>query len=90
MMRPKFILLILAITLGFFLVLMVSPGFWHRKVVDRAVAVRFQNPSPENVAALRLEQGNTRRSQYIVCSLAVVNVLVIIVYRASQQCKGTL
>ena len=88
-MRPKFILILMVITLAFFLVLMISPGFWHRKVVDRAAVARFQNPTPENVEAVRLEQAKARRSQYIVCSLAVLNVIAIIVYGAMQQRKET-
>jgi hypothetical protein len=86
-MRPKFILIVLFITLAFFLILMISPGFWHRKAVDRAAAVRFQNPTPENIRAVELEQDRARRSQYILCSLAVFNVIVIFVYGALQNRK---
>ena len=88
-MRPKFILIIMVVTLAFFLILMISPGFWHRKAMDKAVVARIQDPTPENVEAVRLEQAAARRSQYIVCTLAVLNVIAIIVYGASQQRKGT-
>ncbi len=88
-MRPKFILLIMVITLAFLLILMISPGFWHRKAVHRAIVARMQNPTPENVEAVRLEQATARRSQYVICTLAVLNVMAIIVYGASQQRKGT-
>ena len=86
-MHPKFVMIILFITLAFFLILMISPGFWHRKAVDRAAVVRFQNPTPENIQAVELEQDRARRSQYLVCSLAVLNVIVIIVYGALQNRK---
>ena len=88
-MRPKFILIIMVITLAFFLILMISPGFWHRKAVGRAVGIRYQSPTPENVQAVELEQAKARREQYIVCSLAVLNVMAIIVYGAAQQRRGT-
>ena len=87
-MRPKFILIIMVITLAFFLVLMISPGFWHRKAVGRAVGARYQNPTPENVRAVELEQAKARRGQYVVCSLAVLNVMAIIIYGAVPQRKG--
>ncbi len=87
-MRPKLIPTILVITLAFFLILMILPGFWHRKAVDQAAAARFENPTPENVQAVRRQQDKARRSQYVVCSLAVLNVMVIIVYGALQQRKG--
>jgi hypothetical protein len=83
-MRPKFILIIMLITLAFFLVLMILPGFWHRKALGRAVAARYQNPTPENVQAVRLEQAKARRDQYTVCSLAVLNIMAIIIYGAVQ------
>jgi hypothetical protein len=86
-MRPKFIMIVLFITLAFFLILMISPGFWHRKAVDRAVVVRFKHPTPENIQAIKLEQARARRDQHVVCSLAVLNVLVIIVYGALQNGK---
>jgi Mg2+/citrate symporter len=89
-MRPRIILGILLITLTFFLILMISPGFWHRKAIGRVVVTRFENPTPQNVQALRLEQDRARRSQYIICSLLVVNVVAVIVYGALQQHKGTL
>ncbi len=88
-MRPKLILLILVITLAFLLILMMSPGFWHRKALGRAVVVRHQNPTPENVQAVELEKAKARRAQYVVCSLAVLNVMAIIIYGAIQQRKGT-
>jgi hypothetical protein len=86
-MRPKFILIILFITLAFFLILMISPGFWHRKAVDRAVVARMQKPTPENMQAVQFEQDRARRSQYVICSLAVLNVMVLIVYGGLQQKK---
>lgn len=86
-MRPKFIMIILFITLAFFLILMISPGLWHRKAVDKAAVVRFQNPTPENIQAVQLEQDRARRDQYVVCSFAVLNVIVIIVYGALQNRK---
>ena len=79
-MRPKFIMIILFITLAFFLILMISPGISHPKFVDRALVVRFQNPTPENIRALELERHIARRRQYVVCGLAALNVIVIIVY----------
>ncbi len=84
-MRPKFILIIMVITLAFLLILMISPGFWHRKALGRAVAARYQNPTPENAQAVRLEQDKARREQYVVCSLVVLNFLAIIIYGAIQQ-----
>ena len=86
-MRPKFIMIILVITLAFFLILMISPGLWHRKAVDKAAVVRFQNPTPENILAVQVEQGRARRDQYIVLSLAAFNVVVIIIYGALQNRK---
>jgi hypothetical protein len=80
-------MIILFVTLAFFLILMISPGFWRRKAVDRAVVARMQNPTPENMQAVRFEQDRSRRSQYVVCSLAVLNVMGIIVYRALHQKK---
>ena len=87
-MRPKFVLTIMFITLAFFLALMISPGFWHRKAVDRAVVVRLQNPTAGSIEAVKSEQAKARRGQYVVCSLAVLNVMAIIVYGALQQRKG--
>ncbi len=80
-------MIILFITLAFFLILMISPGVWHRKAVDRAVVARIQNPTPANVQAVQFEQDRARRGQYVVCSLAVLNVMVIIVYGALQNRK---
>ncbi len=88
-MRPKLILLIMVITLAFFLILMMSPGFWHRKTLGSAIVARYQNPTPENLKAVQLEQAKARREQYTVCSLAVLNVIAIIIYGAVQQRKGT-
>jgi hypothetical protein len=88
-MRPKLILVLMVITLAFFLILMLSPGFWHRKEVGRAVTARYQNPTPENMRAVEWEQAKARREQYFVCSLAVLNVMAVIVYGAVQQRKGT-
>ena len=88
-MRPKIILLIMVITLAFLLILMMSPGFWHRKALGSAVVARYQNPTSENVRALELEKAKARREQYIVCSLAVLNVIAIIIYGALQQRRGT-
>ncbi len=88
-MRPKFILIIMIITLAFFLILMISPGFWHRKALASAAVARHRNPTPENVKAVELEKAKARREQYIVCTLAVLNVMAIIVYGAVQQRKGT-
>ncbi len=87
-MRPKFALTIMVITLAFLLILMISPGFWHRKALGRAVAARYQNPTPENVQAVEAERAKARREQYIVCSLAALNVMAIIIYGAVQQRKG--
>lgn len=86
-MRPKFILTILFITLVFLLVLIVSPGFWRRKSVDKTVSAWVQNPTPETEDAVRLEQNRVRRYHYVVCSLAVLNVIGIIVYGGLQQKK---
>ena len=80
-------MIVLFITLAFFLILTISPGLWHRKAVDRAAVVRFQNPTPENIQAVELEQGKARRDQYVVCSLVVLNFIVIIVYGAFQNRK---
>jgi hypothetical protein len=88
-MRPKFLLLIMVVTLAFLLILMLSPGFWHRKALGRAVATRYQNPTPENVQAVSLEQDKARREQFVVCSLVVLNFMAIIIYGAIQQRKGT-
>lgn len=88
-MRPRLILTIMVITLAFLLILMMSPGFWHRKEVGRAVVARSQNPTPDNVQAVQLEQAKARRGQYLVCSLVVLNVIAIIAYGAIQQRKGT-
>jgi len=87
LLRPKFILIIMVITLAFFLILIMSPGFWHRKAIDRAVVTRFQYPTTENVHAVQLEQAKARASQYTVCSLAVLNVMAIIIYGAIQERK---
>jgi hypothetical protein len=89
-MRPKFVLIIMVITLAFFLILMMSPGFWHRKALGSAVVARYQHPTPENVQAVELEKAKARREQYLVCSLAVLNVIAIIIYGAVQQRKGTI
>ena len=75
------------ITLAFFLILMLSPGFWHRSAVDQALSTWVQNRTPENKEAIRVEQNKARQSQYVVCSLAVLNVMGIIVYGALQQRK---
>ena len=83
-------MLILLITLAFFLVLMLSPGFWHRKALGRLVVARHQKPTPENVQAVEQEQAKIRREQYVVCSLVVLNVMAIIVYGAVQQRNGTI
>ncbi len=88
-MRPKFVLLIMVITLAFLLILMISPGFWHRKALGRAVVVRYQNPTAENVQAVEIEKAKARREQHVVCSLVVLNVMAIIIYGAIQQRKGT-
>jgi hypothetical protein len=89
-MRPKFILVVMLVTLAFFLLLMISPGFWHRKAVGRAVAARIESPTAENIRAVKLEQARARRSQYAVCGLTVLNVMAIILYGAIQQRKGTI
>jgi len=86
-MRPRFALILMLITLAFLLVLMMSPGFWHRKALDHAAVLRFQNPTPENIQALQVEQGRARRSQYFVCSLVVMNFVAIIVYGEVQHKK---
>jgi len=86
-MRPKFILTILCITLAFLLLLLISPGLWHRKAVDGAAAAQIKNPTPENIRAVELEQQKARHDQYIVCWLAVANVVVIIVYGALHDRK---
>ena len=88
-MRPKFILIIMVITLAFLLILMMSPGFWHRKQIGSALVVRYHNPTPRSVLALKLEQAKARNEQYLVCSLMVLNVITIIIYGAVQQRKGT-
>ena len=88
-MRPKFIMIILFITLGFFLVLLsAGTPLWQRVAVHRAAVAQRENPTPENLQAVRLEQDKVKRRQYVICSLAVLNVIVIIVYGASQQRKG--
>ncbi len=69
-MRPKFVFIIMVITLAFFLILMMSPGFWHRKALGSALVARHQNPTPENVQAVEIEKAKTRRGQCIVCRLA--------------------
>jgi len=79
-MRPKFILTIMLITLAFLLILMCSPGFWRRKAVDRAVSAWIQDRTPEKEQAIQFERDRARRGQYLVCSLAVLNVMAIIVY----------
>jgi hypothetical protein len=86
-MRPKFIFIILFITLAFFLMLMMSPGFWRRKAMDRAVSAWIQNRTPENEQAIQFEKDKARRGQYVVCSLAVLNVMTIIVYGGLQRRK---
>jgi hypothetical protein len=86
-MRPKFILIIMVLTLAFFLILMFSPGFWHRKAVGRAESAWVQNRTPENEQAIQLERYRARHGQYIVCGLAVLNVLVIVVYGGLQHRK---
>lgn len=86
-MRPKFILIIMFITLGFLLILMCSPGFWRRKAVYQAVSAWRQDPTPEKKQAIQFEQDKTRRNQYVVCSLVVLNVMAIIVYGGLQQRK---
>jgi hypothetical protein len=86
-MRPKFIMIISFITLAFFLVLMMSPGIREPKTLDRALVVRFQNPTPENIRALELERHKVRRDQYVVWGLVALNVIVIIVYGALHNRK---
>jgi hypothetical protein len=86
-MRPKFILIIMVITLAFFLILMISPGFWHRKAVDRAVSAWIQDRTPENEQAIQFERDRAKRGQYVVCSLAVLNVMAIIIYGGLQHRK---
>ena len=87
-MRPKFIMIVLLITLGFFLVLLsAGTPLSQRVAVSRAAAAERENPTPENRQAVMLEQDKVRRRQYLICSLAVLNVIVIIVYGALQQRK---
>ncbi len=88
-MRPRFVLLVMLIALAFFLILMMSPGFWHRKALGIALVARYQNPTAENVQAVELEKAKARREQYIVCSLAALNVIAIIIYGTVQQRKRT-
>lgn len=87
-MRPKFIMIVLFITLGFFLVLLsAGTPLSQRIAVHRAFVAQRENPTPENTHALKLEQDKVRRRQYVICSLAVLNVIVIIVYGALQRRK---
>jgi hypothetical protein len=86
-MRPKVILITMFITLAFFLVLMVSPGFWHRKAVNRATVAWIQNPTPENERAIQFEKDKAKRSQYFLCSLAVLNLSAIMIYGGLQHRK---
>jgi hypothetical protein len=57
--------------LVFFSGLLISPGFWRRKAVDKAIVTWIQSPTSENKQAIRLEQEKARQNQYVVCSLAV-------------------
>ncbi|HEU5124364.1 MAG TPA: hypothetical protein VFW05_09905 [Verrucomicrobiae bacterium] len=86
-MRPRFAITIMLITLVFLLTLMCSPGFWRRKPVDRAAVAWLQDRTPEKEQAIRFEQKRARRRQYVVCGLAVLNVIGIIVYTGLQEKK---
>ena len=86
-MRPKFVLILMFITLGFFLILLNSPGLWHRKALGSALGAWIQNPTTENRQAIEVEKQRAKRGQYLVCGLAVLNVIAIIVYGGLRQRK---
>ena len=75
------------ITLAFLLILMCSPGIWRRKTLDRAMASWIQDRTPEKQQAIQFERDRARRSQYVVCSLVVLNFMGIIVYGGLHQKK---
>jgi hypothetical protein len=86
-MRPKLVMIILFITLAFFLILMISSGIRDLKSVDRVLVVRYHNPTPENIRELELERHKARRDQHVACGLVALNIIVIIVYGALQNRK---
>jgi hypothetical protein len=76
------------ITLGFFLVLLsAGTPLSQRIAVHRAAVAQRENPTPENMQAVQLEKDKVTHRQYLICGLAVLNVIVIIVYGALQQRK---
>ena len=84
-MRPKFILTLLAIAEIFLAAWLVSPGLWHSRR-EPAMAVRMHAaPTPATTLAFQVEHDKTKTRQYVVCTLAVLNLLVIIVYGGLQQ-----
>jgi hypothetical protein len=88
-MSPKFIMTVLFICLGFFLVLLsAGTPLSQRIAVSRAATAQRENPTPENMQAVKQEQHKVTRRQYVICGLAVLNLILIIVYGALQQGRG--
>jgi hypothetical protein len=82
-------MLVLFITLGFFLVLLsAGTPLSQRIAMSRAANAWRENPTPENEHAAKLQENRITRRKYAICGLAVLNVIVIIVYGALQQRKG--
>ena len=87
MKRSRFILTLLLIVEVFCLVLVFSPGLWRSKRQLSAAGVMLQDRTPETELAYERAYNRDRIRQYTVCTLAVVNAVVIIVYGALQQRK---
>lgn len=86
-MRPKFVMILLFMTLAFLLMLLITPGLGRRKAVTKAMATWIQNQTPENEQAIQRERDKARRNQYAVCGLGILNVAAIIVYGTKQRRK---
>jgi hypothetical protein len=84
-MRPKFILTLLVIAELLVVALLCSPGTWKSKRRLSAEGAWLQSRTPETERAFHSERDRERRTQYIVCTLAVLGAVSIIVYGASQH-----
>jgi len=87
-MRPRFILTVLVIIELFCLVMVFSPGLWRSKRQLSALGAMLHNRTPETERAYERAHDRDRFRQYAVCTLAVVNAMVIIVYGGLQQRKA--
>ena len=86
-MRPRFVLTVLLIVEIFCLVMVFSPGLWRSKRQLSAAGAMLRNRTTETELAYQQAHDRDRFRQYRVCTLAVVNAIVIIVYGALQQRK---